>query len=181
MSASTHFHIWVVVFALTVPLAGRTKTKVEFDHEADFSQIRTYQWRTHPLFEKNPALRDDYTVGIHLVLNAGNEQLPKRGLTPVDSSPDVFVTFFILGKSIEKEVTTSGGFGPGWYAPSVWTTTEIENYVDGTLVMDIVDAKTTKLLWRAYCGAQVKDWNNRHKVIEGAARTALSRYPPKSK
>ncbi len=47
--------------------------------------------------------------------------------------------------------------------------------------MDIVDAKTSKLLWRAYCGDEVKDWNNRHKIVEKAVRKALDRYPPKSK
>ena len=58
----------------------------------------------------------------------------------------------------------------------------LERYLrKGMLVMDVVDAKTSKLLWRAYCGDEVKDWKNRHKIVEKVVRKALGRYPPKSK
>ena len=108
-------------------------------------------------------------------------------MTPADSHPDVFVTFFIVAKPKQREVTTFIDPGPswwvtpyGWYVPPVWTSTEIENYLDGMLVMDIVDANNSHLLWRAYCGDQVNDWNNRHKVVDKVVKKAFDRYPPKS-
>jgi hypothetical protein len=104
-------------------------------------------------------------------------------LHPADSSPDVFVTFFLHAKDAQRETTTFdpgpwwGGYG--WYAPPVWTTTSIDYYKEGMLVLDIIDAATSKLLWRAYCGDQVHDMADRHKVINKAVRKAFDRFPPK--
>jgi hypothetical protein len=163
--------------------ASAQKIKIDFDHEADFSHIRTYEWRTHPIFEKQPELRELYATGIQLVLQAGNAEFPKRGLHPADSSPDVFVSFFLHAKDAEKITTTidSGPWwgGYGWYAPPVWTTTSIEYYKEGMMVLDIIDARTSKLLWRAYCGDQIEDMTERHKNINKAVRKALDRFPPK--
>jgi hypothetical protein len=172
----------VAVLLVAAPAFGQ-KIKIDFDSEADFSHIRTYEWRIHPIFEKQPELRQLYATGIQLVLQAGNTELPKRGLHPADSSPDVFITFFLHAKDAEKTVTTidSGPFwaGYGWYAPPVWTTTSIEYYKEGMMVLDIIDARTSKLLWRAYCGDEIDDMSNRHKNINKAVRKALDRFPPK--
>jgi len=67
--------------------------EIQYDNQADFSRPRRYQWRTHPVLEKNPELQEIYSTGIQLVLEAGNSELMKRGLQPDDSSPDVFDTF----------------------------------------------------------------------------------------
>ena len=131
------------------------KINIESDPGGDFSRIKRYQWRTHPVFEKNPELKEVYATGIQLVLEAGNTQLMKKGLQPVEHSPDVFITFFLhanLGQSVK---IVDAGYG--WYGPATWTTTEIDSYMDGMLVIDIVDASTSKLIWRAYCGDQIRE------------------------
>jgi hypothetical protein len=108
----------------------------------------------------------------------------KKGFQPVDSSPDVFVTFFLNAHYAQNAKTTlelgsSWGVGYGWYAPPSWTVTEIETYAEGMLVIDIVDAATSKLMWRAYCGDKIKDMRSRDKNINSAVRKALERFPPK--
>ena len=157
------------------------KIIVNFDHEADFSKIRTYQWRTHRVFEKNPELKDVYSTGIQLVMEEGNTQLMKRGFQPVEESPDVFVTFFILTKEVQQIKTTdiSAWDGYYWYAAPTWTITELEQFIRGMLVIDIVDARTSKLIWRAHCGDEVKDMRKRDKNINKAVRKALEKFPPK--
>ena len=163
------------------------KVKVEFDQEADFSHIRQYEWRTHPIFEKNPDLQQVYATGIQLVLTAGNKELAKRGLEPVEFSPDVFITFFIYARAVQDvktnlEPSPWWGAGYGWYAPSAWiATTEVDNYLDGSLVIDVVDARSSKMIWRAYCGEEIRDMRNRHENIDSAVRKAFDRFPPKKK
>jgi hypothetical protein len=159
--------------------ASAATVKVEYDDRADFSSIRRYQWRTHAVFEKNPELREVYATGIQLVMQAGNEQLSKRGLTPVDDSPDVFITFFLHAKGGEEVRVIDGGYG--WYGAPAWSTTEIDRYLDGTLVIDIVDAKSSKLVWRAFCGTKIDDFSNRHKEISDVVKKALQKFPPKRK
>ena len=160
------------------PAALGQKVKVEFDRDADFSRIRQYEWRPHSVFQKHPELKEIYATGIQLVLEEGNTQLMKRGFQPADSgAPDIYVTFFLHGQGVTVTTVTADP-GYGWYAPPIWIT-ETDNRLDGTLVIDIVDARSSKLLWRAYCGDQIKDMRKRDKNITAAVRKAFERFPPK--
>ena len=176
----------VVLATLTLAsTASGQKVDVESAPNTDFSKIRHYQWRTHPVFEKHPELKEVYSTAIQLVMQEGNAQLVKRGLQPADASPDVYVTFLLQATPESREVTTTisdpwWGPGYGWYAAPVWTTTTVENYMQGMLVLDIVDAHTSNLLWRAYCGDKIEDFRKRDKNIQAIVKKALKRFPPKS-
>jgi hypothetical protein len=160
------------------PHAHGQKVNIEFDPKTDFSHVRLYEWRTHPVFEKHPELQELYATGSQLVMSAGNEQLMKQGLKPDDTSPDVYITFFIQASGGQSVRITDSGYG--WYGPTTWST-EVERYVNGMLVIDIVDARTSKLMWRAYCGDKIKDFTKRHEKITAAVRKALRQFPPKQK
>ena len=69
----------------------------------------------------------------------------------------------------------------GWYGQPTWTRTEVDYYKTGVLILDIVDAATSKLIWRAYCSDTIRDMPNRDKNINSAVRKALDRFPPKQK
>ena len=178
--------IWTLASCAFVSTAAGQKINVNFAPDADFSRVRTYQWRTHPVFEKHPDLKEVYSTAIQLVLHEGNAQLMKHGLQPDESSPDVFVTFLLQATGGSRTVTTTSpdqwwGPGYGWYAPATWTTTTVENYLQGMLILDIVDARTSNLLWRAYCGEKIEDFRKRDKDIKAMVRKALERFPPKKK
>jgi hypothetical protein len=168
-----------------LPFTAAQKVKVDFDHDADFSRVRHYTWRTHPVFEKNPELQQEYATGIQIVLQAGFEEMMKRGLLPDEHSPDVFITFLLSATDRESEraVVDMGQWWTtpyGWYSSPVWTTTETEYYKEGTLVIDIVDASTSKVLWRAYCSDTIRDFRTRDKNIRSAVRKAFEKFPPKT-
>jgi len=174
-----------VGFALVSTAAGQ-KVKIESDPEFDFSRVKSYQWRAHPVFEKHPELKQVYATAIQLVLQEGNAELPKRGFQPADASPDVFVTFLLQATPDSRTVTTTisdpwWGPGYGWYAPATWTTTTVENYLQGLLVLDIVDARTSNLIWRAYCGEKIDDFRKRDKDIKAMVKKSLAKFPPKQK
>jgi hypothetical protein len=171
----------LLLFSVVACPAIAQKLEVQYDHEADFTRIRSYQWRAHRVFEQNPELKDVYSTGIQLVLEAGNAELMKRGLQPVESEPDIFVTFFILTKDVQRIKTTdiTAWSGYYWYAAPTWTITELEQFVRGMLVIDIVDGRTLKLLWRATCGDEVKDMRKRDKKINAVVKKAFERFPTK--
>jgi hypothetical protein len=166
------------------PSVQAQKVSIEFDKDADFSRIHRYQWRTHPFFEKRPELKEQYAVAIQLVLGTGNAELMKKGLRPSDGPPDVFITFFLAAEDNQKERTITelapGGWY-GWYGVPTWTRTEIDYYKTGVLVLDIVDAATSKLIWRAYCSDTIRDMHHRDKNINATVRKALDQFPPKHK
>ena len=164
---------------VSFPLMAQ-KVMIQYDHEADLAKVRSYQWRAHRVFEQHPELKDVYSTGIQLVLEAGNAELMKRGLQPVESEPDIFVTFFILTKDVQQIKTTdiTAWNSYYWYAAPTWTITELEQFVRGMLVIDIVDGRTLKLLWRASCGDEIKDMRKRDKKINKVVKKAFAQFPP---
>ena len=122
-------------------------------------------------------MKEAYATGIQLVLEAGDAQLMKKRLQPVEHSTDVFITFFLHANPGQSFKIVDGGYG--WYGPAAWTTTEIESYAEGMLVIDIVDASTSKMIWRAYCGDEIREMRKRDKKFTAAVKKALDRFPPK--
>jgi hypothetical protein len=161
--------------------------KIDFDRNFDFSKVHRYEWRTHPIFDKHPELRDHYSTAIQLVTSATNKQLMKKGYQPVNDTPDVFLTFFVTAKDVTNTYTDmigpyGAGYGwYGWYAPPVWTVTRTEQYLEGTLLMDMVDPKDTQLIWRASATDAIKDFRNRDKNVDSAVKKIFSKFPPKQK
>src|SRR5687767_3487943 len=97
--------VCILASGALVSTAAGQKIKVEFDPDADFSRVKLYQWRTHPVFEKHPDRKELYATAIQLVMQEGNAELMKRGLQPADSSPDVFVTFLLQATPGSRTVT----------------------------------------------------------------------------
>ncbi len=170
--------------ALLPTVIRAQSVRVDFDPSVDLAAVHTYEWRTHPLFEKRPELKQLYSVAIGLVMGDANEQLMKKHINPVDAAPDVYLTFFVGSKEVQEtrtDVIDTWGGWYGWYMAPVWTVTTTEKFVEGTLVMDMVDAHTSQLIWRAYCSDTIRDMKDRHKNIDSAVRKAFDHFPPKQK
>jgi hypothetical protein len=170
--------------ALLASSASAQKVKIDFDRDFAFSNIHRYEWRTHPIFEKHPELRDTYSTAIQLVMNATNQQLMKKGYQPASSTPDVFLTFFVTARQGTKTYTDMidpfvGWYG--WYYPPVWTVTRTEQYLEGTLVMDMVSPEGLKLVWRASATDAIEDFRTRDKNVDSAIKKIFKKFPPEQK
>ncbi len=167
----------LIVCVLIAGPALAAKSFVDFEETFDFSGFKRYQWRTHPVMEANPALAQTAIAG-DIVMSEGNEILMGRGYEPVEFEPDFYIAFYVTG----KEGMTATTYGSSWYSNTAWTSstnTIVRNFVDGTLVIDIVDAKSTELVWRASYSDKVSNWKKRHKVISKAVQKAFKKFPPK--
>ena len=181
------YRLCLVLFLLAASVAFAQKVRVESTPGIDFTKYKRYTYRTHPVFEKKPALAERYSTGIQLVKMAVSRNLLKRGFEPTDHEPDFLITFVLMGEQAQDVdvVFADGMYGwggwygwPSYYYPS-WTETIVSNYINGALMLDFVDAKTDQLIWRAYCTGEINDWSNRDKVVDKAVDKALKRYPPK--
>ncbi|HEY7209014.1 MAG TPA: DUF4136 domain-containing protein [Bryobacteraceae bacterium] len=187
LRSGRRFFVLCALCAAVVQSGIAQKVNVNFDGKFDFSQVHRYQWRTHPIFEKHPELRDRYSTAIQLVMGATNEQLMKKGYQSVGHNPDVFLTFFVTARDVTNTYTDM--LGPsgawygwyGWYMPPVWTVTRTEQYLEGTLLMDMVNPKDTQLVWRASATDSVKDFRNRDKNVDAAVKKIFKKFPPKQK
>lgn len=151
--------------------------KTDFDPDADFTKFRTYAWKNGTPLPDSPAMNN--TLVGERVRNAINGQLSMQGMREHQQNPDFFVTFFV-GQRERTEIDTFGyAAAPRWRAG--WGDVMVRNHREGTLVIDIVDAKTGRLAWRAYCTDTVNDPKDLEKKINKAVEKAFKKYPPELK
>jgi hypothetical protein len=167
-----------LAFALLVAgCAGGPKLDFDYDHDADFARYRTYGWAAGgPGVRVNPVVHKIIVTGV-------DEQLAKKGLARVDSTPDAFVTYH--GGSAEETVVDTDfygyGYGPGWYAGGAPapSSAPVTKYSRGTLIVDLWDARTKRLIWR---GIATDIRSDDPAVNAEKARVAVdelfARYPP---
>ena len=144
-----------VMVLLSVP-GFAAKPQIQWNDAYDFSQLESFMWREtagQSLERADPFLHNH-------IINTIEFHLSSSGLTEVESNPDVLVTYY---GSIDTEVNLQsdvygygwGGYGgPGWARHGYGTLTpvavdtRIVEYDRGTLVVDIIDADTSELVWR---------------------------------
>jgi hypothetical protein len=175
-----------LVALLTLAASCATvSVKTDFDSGADFSRYRTFQMIGGTLLiDGHPDNHN--TLVLDRIRGAISAQAMQRGLQLVESGGDLAVSFVAGGRTV-TEVEATGpygaGYGPywgmrGWWGPMYtdwWTRT----YTRGTLIIDLMDARTSKLVWRAYAQADVNSPDARE-LINKAVKKAFERYPPRS-
>ncbi len=132
-----------VVFLAMLGSAVAQHVQTDFDHQVNFSQYKTYSWQE--IKDRNP-LWDSR------IKNAVDAQLEAKGRTQVDSGGDIAVVAIKTTRTQKTLQTFYDGFGGGWRwrgSGGFGEATTIEHdYKEGTLVVDLYDAKTRQLIWR---------------------------------
>ncbi|HWY06290.1 MAG TPA: DUF4136 domain-containing protein [Candidatus Acidoferrales bacterium] len=171
--------IGVALIGVLFLLAGRSaaqQVKTDYDRGADFAQYKTYSWEH--VKTKDPLLVDRIT-------NAVNSALAARGWTQVESGGDVSIVAIQMTSNQETLNTFYNGFGGGWG----WrrfggggfgeATTTTETYKVGTLVVDLFDAKTKKLLWRGSSSDTLSDKSDKNiKNLDKGVEKMFRQFPP---
>ena len=179
-------------------LAGLTacspNVNVEQKAGTNFSQYRSYAWADtevktdgdqNPLLQ-SPIAQDD-------IKRAIESELSKRGLREVADNPDFYLTTHFYVEEAERTVATTppaqyaypysvryrGALLPVnygyWYRPR--TTLRTEEYREGTLVLDFIDAKSMDLVWRGSIVDPVNDPARLGGQFSEAARDILDEFP----
>src|SRR5579871_410303 len=132
----------ILIFTLILcTFAPAQHARSEWDHNTDFAALHTYAWQPSP----DPA-KGEWNQAI---VDAIDKQLAAKGLTKVDSNPDLWVVY---SRSIRKDTTAlSGGYifdqlNPGAGSPGVPPIPT--TWKEGTLVVELNDPKTKHVVWR---------------------------------
>jgi hypothetical protein len=170
--------VCTVLFLVALGAAFAQQVKTDFDHQANFSQYKTYSWQ-----EIKPA----NSLWDARIKNSVDAQLAAKGWTQVDSGGDVAIVAIKTTQTQRSLQTFYDGFGGGWgwrrfggggFGES--TTTE-QDYKQGTLVVDMYDAKTKQLIWRGSAEDTVssKAEKNEKNLDKGVAKM-FKKFPPSS-
>lgn len=164
----------MLTLLLTAALLAQ-KVTVEFDHEANFAQYKTYAIREGRLNSKHPALNSELTK--KNIEHELKQRLSQHGLSPVPAgeAADLNV-FYHLGQARKTETEA---YAVGWRGRG--TRYVRVPYAEGTLVIDLRDPKLKALVWRGIASVEERDAAKIEGKLDDMVKKALDKYPPKKK
>jgi len=181
--------LFVLLVMGAVLLAGgcsQVLIQSDFDPSANFSALKTYAWyeaeqpKTGDIRLDNPMLDAQIRASIEKALNA-------REYNKVDADPDFQLVYHVV-VSKELEVTTtstpvypSGYYGWRYVAAPVWVERPaVYTYDQGTLIVDVIDARNQKMVWRGSIQAELNRTatpEQRAKRLDAAVTKMIAEIP----
>jgi hypothetical protein len=177
-----------------LPACSSMKIHADWEPGYDFSKMHTWQWADQPhKSQGDPAIQNN-TLFEKRVMRAVEEQLGLKGYRHVASGDADFQVSFFLVVEDKVNVTTVNnyyGYGPGgpgyhsgWgYGPGGWgNQTVVDQYQQGTLILDVTTTQPASLLWRGSASARLATKTTPEKSakrINEAVKKILERFPPK--
>lgn len=182
----------LLLLAIAALAACATVPQVQYSPQTNFAGYRTFYWQPvkHRPPVKNPIL--DSEILDQRVQAAVVQTLLKHGYQQADNAAaaDFVVTY---QTATEQALRSSGGFrfgigfgypfydrfyDPFWGA-AFYPPYSIESYQEGDLIIDVIDARTHKLVWRGWTTAIVRPENYSQGAVNDMVKTILSRFPPR--
>ena len=148
-------------------------TKTDYDHHVNFANYHTYAWKNLP--SEDPIVNNSLVQS--RIRNAVNEKLSIRGFHEVKQNPDLYLVAHVSAQTVQDIDYYPSGWGWGyWGAPS---DVFVYRYVEGTIIIDMVDAKINRLVWRAICSKTGSTLISvqKEKKIEKMVTEAFEHFP----
>jgi hypothetical protein len=151
------------------------QVKTDYDHSTDFSQYKTYSW------EK---VQTPDSLWVDRIKGAVNAALTAKGWTPVESGGEVSILAMEMNQNHRTLNTYYDGFGGGWRWGGGFgdVTTTVDNYEVGTLVVDLFNASSKKLMWRGSSSETLSDKSEKNiKALDKGVQKMFDHFPPGEK
>jgi len=187
--------ILLLIATITFTSCSTTKYTVDKDDSVDFTKFKSFKF--YGWAEESNKLLSPFDQ--ERIEKAFGAELDKRGLEHDQANGDLIITLHIVTEQKTRTTanTTTTGMGTGYggyggyngYGPSYgWgggmstshTTYSEYDYVVGTLIVDIFDAKGEKLIWESVAKGEISENNkNREARIISTVSKMMITYPVK--
>jgi hypothetical protein len=117
-------------------------TSSDYDQTYDFSTLKNYAWA-----EVSGEKQQADQISLRRITQSTDQVLAGKGFVKSDPKDASFLVAIQTGVQQETQYTTYG-YGAGAWRGAGMTTTTAQTYDEGTLILDIVDAKNKELVWR---------------------------------
>ncbi len=183
MKRSITFLLLTLLVASCVPAARVT---TDYDDSINFSAYETFDWMTPP-GDINDPLRA-YPAVAFRIKNAIENNLEDKDFVKVDDDPDFYVVYHAsVERTLSRTYIDTWGYyypryrrypRPRRYPPVYQGFVYVDTYEQGTLVIDIVDARTNELAWRGAATGVIGDPARAREKIDEAVHEILKSFPP---
>jgi hypothetical protein len=156
---------------LTAPVFANSVV-VDYDHSENFTRVTTYSWSK---------VSTENSLWDKRVEDSIDRELTAKGWTKVPSGSDVQLVA-VEKTSVHQELDTYyDGFGGRRFGRMGESTTSVDSYKVGTLVVSMLDSRSNQLVWRASASSDLsgnpsKDMKNLNKDVN----KMFKQFPPKA-
>lgn len=169
--------------ALALAACETLRVSSDFDHTASFAGYHSFAWLP----------REHHGTANPLVVQRAHDaiqaELTARGFSYRDDAAGAdFVVDFTIGARERTDVQSypSPYVGPGWWGPGWWgypywgTQVDVRQYREGTLSIDVFDARSHRPVWHGWAAKELtrSDIEHSEAPIRAAVAAVLAKFPP---
>jgi hypothetical protein len=177
-----------------VACASSPKIGYDFDRGMDFSAYHTYAWLSGDQEKTGDRRADSSTVDMRIRIAVGTQLRLKGYQALAEGKPDFYVAYHVGLKDSSADISTqyySDGMAGHAFAYSADSRTagkaapavnETPSYLTGSLLIDIIDAGSQKLVWRGSANGDVDPGltsQQRDERTKAVVQSILSHFPPR--
>jgi len=172
---------YLILLAVIAASCATLKVTSDYDKSANFAEFKTYNFTAEAFALPITDLNRDRLI------SAIEAELSAKGFTKSET-PDVLIDLVLKAETKQTATATSTGggyYGAGYrYGGGGFSTTTInyDSYQEGTLFVDMIDAKKLQLVWQGRgVGTMNPDASTKKREanIQGVAKMIFAKYPPK--
>lgn len=146
----------------------------DYDEKVDFGQMKSFNWFPVP----EPGTLEISELQLRRLKDAVYAELVSKGLQFSSDKPDFLIAFHVGTK--DKIQVTDWGYGYGyrlWGGRSLY----VDQYEEGTVILDFVKAQTRELFWRGEARGRLQEKSSpeqERKRAQSIAQEILKYFPP---
>jgi hypothetical protein len=167
----------LAVAALIFTSCTTVRVATDYDRQADFGSYKSYAFYKPGIDKAEISDLDKKRI-----LRAIDAELNAKGLNKSET-PDMLVSIFTKERERVDVYNNNFGWGwgwnPWWYGGG-WGNT-VSRTTEGTLYIDLIDAKTNELVWQGLGSARLitgSDIDKKEERIREIVHEIMERYPP---
>jgi hypothetical protein len=177
----------LIFLSATMCVYGKMETSAEWDKSADFSRLKTYAWLPEPP-ERMHDPRIKYMLIEPRVKSSADIDLRHKGYKKAEGeSADFMIGYQVVVDKVENVAAINGFYG---YSPNYdfwgrgmgdpgFSDTYVDRFSQGTLILDIVDPASGKLIWRGYATQAIDQdasLEDKTEIIQNATEQILQNF-----
>ncbi len=170
--------LFLPIITLLMISCSSVRVATDYDTKVDFNQYKTFAFYKKGIDKANISDLDKKRI-----MRAVEAELLAKGMVK-SSNPDVLVSLFTKSRERVNITDNNWGYGYGWgWNPWMWNGANrlnVNQYTEGTLFLDIIDAKNKELIWQGIgTGAlRMSNVEKREARIKEFVGEIMAKYPP---
>jgi len=175
-------YAFLLLFTGLLLSCSSVSVNTDYDKNVNFDQFKTYAYDKKGIDKVELSDLDKKRI-----LRAIDAEMALKGFLKSDN-PDLLVNIFTQSRERVDVNQFNAGWGYGWgwgWNPWMWgggMNTSVSKRIEGTLYIDMIDAKKKELIWQGVGeGILTQNVNKKEERINEFVKTILAKYPPELK